>query len=243
MGSTNGASRELSVGIVGRRLRRRRDRDQAPRGRIRELRDLRARRDRRRGLAREHLPGRRLRRPLAPLLVLVRPRAPLVAALRAAGRDPRLPRGGLARATGSSPTCARHRGRRGRVRRRGRALDAAHRRRRRARVRRPRHRLRPAHPARDPAPAEGIEDFEGPSFHSAEWDHDVDLAGRRVAVIGTGRERDPVRPRDRRGRRADDDLPALGAVDPAEEDRGYPEWERRLFRAFPAARGGQPRGH
>ena len=33
---------------------------------------------------------------------------------------------------------------------------------------------------------EGRDSFEGPSFHSARWDHDVDLAGRRVAVIGTG---------------------------------------------------------
>lgn len=33
---------------------------------------------------------------------------------------------------------------------------------------------------------EGIADFEGPSFHSAEWDESVDLAGKRVVVIGTG---------------------------------------------------------
>jgi cation diffusion facilitator CzcD-associated flavoprotein CzcO len=32
----------------------------------------------------------------------------------------------------------------------------------------------------------GMETFAGPSFHSAEWDHAVDLAGRRVAVVGTG---------------------------------------------------------
>lgn len=32
----------------------------------------------------------------------------------------------------------------------------------------------------------GIETFAGPSFHSAQWNHDVDLAGKRVAVIGTG---------------------------------------------------------
>src|SRR3954454_21379517 len=32
----------------------------------------------------------------------------------------------------------------------------------------------------------GRETFTGPSFHSARWDHDVDLAGKRVAVIGTG---------------------------------------------------------
>lgn len=33
---------------------------------------------------------------------------------------------------------------------------------------------------------EGRESFAGPSFHSAQWDHSVDLRGKRVAVIGTG---------------------------------------------------------
>jgi len=32
----------------------------------------------------------------------------------------------------------------------------------------------------------GLEGFPGPRFHSAAWDHAVDLAGKRVAVIGTG---------------------------------------------------------
>jgi cation diffusion facilitator CzcD-associated flavoprotein CzcO len=32
----------------------------------------------------------------------------------------------------------------------------------------------------------GLDRFSGPRFHSAAWDHDVDLRGRRVAVIGTG---------------------------------------------------------
>jgi cation diffusion facilitator CzcD-associated flavoprotein CzcO len=32
----------------------------------------------------------------------------------------------------------------------------------------------------------GVDTFAGPAFHSARWDHDVDLAGKRVAVIGTG---------------------------------------------------------
>ncbi len=32
----------------------------------------------------------------------------------------------------------------------------------------------------------GIEDFEGPTFHSARWDHDWDPKGKRVASIGTG---------------------------------------------------------
>lgn len=33
---------------------------------------------------------------------------------------------------------------------------------------------------------EGSERFLGPQFHSAKWRHDVDLTGKRVAVIGTG---------------------------------------------------------
>jgi cation diffusion facilitator CzcD-associated flavoprotein CzcO len=33
---------------------------------------------------------------------------------------------------------------------------------------------------------EGAESFAGHSFHSAEWDHDYPLAGKRVAVVGTG---------------------------------------------------------
>jgi cation diffusion facilitator CzcD-associated flavoprotein CzcO len=32
----------------------------------------------------------------------------------------------------------------------------------------------------------GLESFEGPAFHTARWRHDVDLRGKRVAVIGTG---------------------------------------------------------
>ncbi|MCX4095998.1 flavin-containing monooxygenase [Nocardia sp. alder85J] len=32
----------------------------------------------------------------------------------------------------------------------------------------------------------GIDEFEGELFHSARWNHDSELAGKRVAVIGTG---------------------------------------------------------
>jgi cation diffusion facilitator CzcD-associated flavoprotein CzcO len=32
----------------------------------------------------------------------------------------------------------------------------------------------------------GRDDFTGPSWHSARWNHDVDLSGRQVAVVGTG---------------------------------------------------------
>ncbi|HVJ55138.1 MAG TPA: NAD(P)/FAD-dependent oxidoreductase [Aliidongia sp.] len=40
---------------------------------------------------------------------------------------------------------------------------------------------RPAYPK-----IAGLDSFEGKAFHSAEWDHDYDLAGKNVAVIGTG---------------------------------------------------------
>lgn len=40
---------------------------------------------------------------------------------------------------------------------------------------------KPAIPAFD-----GGDSFTGPAFHSAQWRHDVDLTGKRVAVIGSG---------------------------------------------------------
>ncbi|MEM1231442.1 MAG: NAD(P)/FAD-dependent oxidoreductase [Pseudomonadota bacterium] len=33
---------------------------------------------------------------------------------------------------------------------------------------------------------DGIDDFQGALFHSTGWDHDFDLTGKRVAVVGTG---------------------------------------------------------
>lgn len=33
---------------------------------------------------------------------------------------------------------------------------------------------------------DGLDSFAGPVFHSADWDHSVDLAGKRVASIGAG---------------------------------------------------------
>src|SRR5438445_7029098 len=32
----------------------------------------------------------------------------------------------------------------------------------------------------------GLEDFEGPAFHTARWEHGHDLTGKVVAVVGTG---------------------------------------------------------
>ena len=52
---------------------------------------------------------------------------------------------------------------------------------------------RPALPA-----IPGLDSFAGPSFHSAEWRHDVDLSGKRVAVLGTGASAIQFVPRIRR---------------------------------------------
>lgn len=45
--------------------------------------------------------------------------------------------------------------------------------------------MRAARPAQLPG-YPGRETFAGPSFHSARWRHDVDLAGKRVALVGSG---------------------------------------------------------
>jgi cation diffusion facilitator CzcD-associated flavoprotein CzcO len=79
----------------------------------------------------------------------------------------------------------------------------------------------------------GAGEFDGPSFHSAEWDHDVGLAGKRVAVVGTGAsaiqfvpEIAPLAERVTIYQRS-----APWIVPKA--DRPYSEWERRLFERFP----------
>jgi hypothetical protein len=37
-----------------------------------------------------------------------------------------------------------------------------------------------------PSDISGTETFQGPSWHSARWRHDVNLAGKRVGVVGNG---------------------------------------------------------
>jgi cation diffusion facilitator CzcD-associated flavoprotein CzcO/acetyl esterase/lipase len=83
---------------------------------------------------------------------------------------------------------------------------------------------------------EGAERFKGPIFHTARWDHDVELEGRRVAVIGTGASTIQVVPAI---------APRVGKLDLYQrsapyvipkKDRPYMPWERRLFRIFPPVR-------
>ena len=82
------------------------------------------------------------------------------------------------------------RGHRGDLGRRHRDLDGRGARRRRsdddADGARGDQRRRAAEPAARCPTIAGQENFAGPAFHSAEWDHAVDLRGKRVAMIGAG---------------------------------------------------------
>jgi cation diffusion facilitator CzcD-associated flavoprotein CzcO len=80
----------------------------------------------------------------------------------------------------------------------------------------------------------GLERFRGASFHSAEWDHDVELEGKRVAVIGTGASAIQFVPEIA----AEVERLHLFQRTPPwivpKRDRRIPPWERALYRRFPA---------
>ena len=62
----------------------------------------------------------------------------------------------------------------------------------------------------------GAKDFRGPSFHTADWRDDVDLTGKRVAVIGAGASGFQLVPAIADSTRAGRRLPAHAAVDGAQ---------------------------
>ena len=79
----------------------------------------------------------------------------------------------------------------------------------------------------------GRDTFAGPAFHSAEWDHDVDLPGKRIAVLGTGASAIQFVPGIQ---------PIAGQVTvfqrsapyvAAKPDREYTRTHNRLFRRYP----------
>ncbi|MFC4857748.1 flavin-containing monooxygenase [Actinophytocola glycyrrhizae] len=80
----------------------------------------------------------------------------------------------------------------------------------------------------------GADTFTGPAFHSARWDHDVDLTGKRVAVIGTGASAVQFVPRVQpRAAHLTVFQRSAPYVVP-KPDRAYRPWHHRLFTAFPA---------
>jgi cation diffusion facilitator CzcD-associated flavoprotein CzcO len=82
-------------------------------------------------------------------------------------------------------------------------------------------------------PIPGLDSFAGPAFHTARWRHDVELAGKRVAVIGTGCSAIQVVPAIQ---------PIVDQVDVYQRSPGwtfpkmdfpYRERTKRLFERFP----------
>jgi cyclohexanone monooxygenase len=80
---------------------------------------------------------------------------------------------------------------------------------------------------------EGIETFGGHLFHTAHWDHDVDLTGKRVAIIGTGASAIQVIP---------EIQPVVGHLDVYQRsapwvipkgDHPFTEAQKRRYRRFP----------
>ncbi|WP_052371684.1 flavin-containing monooxygenase [Amycolatopsis taiwanensis] len=81
----------------------------------------------------------------------------------------------------------------------------------------------------------GIEAFAGRAFHSAQWEHDFDLRGKRVAVIGTGASAIQFVPR------IAPDAARLHIFQRTppwimpKADRTIPDWARGLFENVPGA--------
>ncbi len=95
------------------------------------------------------------------------------------------------------------------------------------------------HPAYPDIPGRAA--FAGPAFHTAAWDHSVDLAGKRVGVIGTGASAIQVVPGACHGRGPPDPVPAHAALDHAQErprHRGAGEEPLPAPAVDPAARTG-----
>lgn len=87
---------------------------------------------------------------------------------------------------------------------------------------------RPAYPE-----IEGLESFDGKSFHSAEWDHSYDLRGKRLAVIGTGASAIQFVPRIAKDAAK---LHLFQRTPPwvlPKPDRPIQDWEKKLFGLAP----------
>ncbi|HEV2814813.1 MAG TPA: NAD(P)/FAD-dependent oxidoreductase [Solirubrobacteraceae bacterium] len=81
----------------------------------------------------------------------------------------------------------------------------------------------------------GVETFEGATFHSARWDHDFDPRGKRVAAVGTGASAIQFVPSIQP---LVDQLYVIQRTPPwimPHTNRATTRFERRLYRALPAA--------
>lgn len=82
----------------------------------------------------------------------------------------------------------------------------------------------------------GAETFEGAAFHTQRWDHSVELAGKRVAVIGTGASAIQVVPAIADQVAHLDLYQRTPAWIISRSDRTFSPFERTVFRSVPGAR-------
>ncbi|MEV7397643.1 NAD(P)/FAD-dependent oxidoreductase [Aeromicrobium sp. NPDC092404] len=81
----------------------------------------------------------------------------------------------------------------------------------------------------------GADTFEGPRFHSAQWDHSVDLKDKKVVVIGTGASAIQFIPIIAQETQK---LTVFQRTPPwvlPKKDRPTPEWRKKLFATVPGA--------
>ena len=83
----------------------------------------------------------------------------------------------------------------------------------------------------------GIESFAGPAFHSARWDHGVDLTGRKVAVVGTGASAIQFVPEIQQSASSVTVFQRSAPYVVPKPDRAYTRAHLRAFRRFPATQG------
>ncbi|WP_298183073.1 NAD(P)/FAD-dependent oxidoreductase [Saccharomonospora sp.] len=87
---------------------------------------------------------------------------------------------------------------------------------------------RPAYPS-----IPGIDTFTGVSFHSARWDHECDLSGKRVAVIGTGASAVQFTPFLQRRAASVKVFQRTAPYIMPKRDRVYTDRQRHILRALP----------
>ncbi|UOZ10484.1 NAD(P)/FAD-dependent oxidoreductase [Amycolatopsis sp. WQ 127309] len=81
----------------------------------------------------------------------------------------------------------------------------------------------------------GRDRFAGAAFHSARWDHDVDLRGKRVAVIGTGASAVQFVPEVRKHAERVTVFQRTPPYVMAKSDPTYRGWQHWLFEHLPPA--------
>ncbi|OUS27212.1 4-hydroxyacetophenone monooxygenase [Gammaproteobacteria bacterium 45_16_T64] len=81
----------------------------------------------------------------------------------------------------------------------------------------------------------GVERFEGTIFHSQDWNHEYDLTGKRVAVIGTGASAIQFVPHVQKQAKKVDLYQRTAPWVMSKPDRAMSWAERNLFKRLPAA--------